>query len=492
MKAARVVCSAYVVLGVAAIAACHDSPVTPIVTPPSDLPTPSAVDAVVPESPDNVLSAHIFFTTSTAADSVRVTFTENGGATLTTPVHAGKSGRDTIDVLGLKPTTKYSYQVDAITSGEVRSSSIASFTTGELPADLADVKMATISGTASRYAVTGVQTPSGGYAVAFDNSGSVVWYHDFTSTGLQVSDVMIQPNGNYTAFIGNTSGFQALQGYYVEFTPGGREVRTYHAPTGYYMDDHEIRLTGEGSAFRAHYITYSIQTQDLTYMGGQSNVALAGHQIVRQNDAGVVDFNWDAWDKIEPDEWLGDDAAKQTRTATDFDHPNAISFDNDGNYIISWRNLNQIMAIDSKTGDILWRLGGANGQYEFVNDPLGGFSKQHSPKILPNGNLLVYDNGTEHNPQETRVVEYKLDHEAQKATMVWEYHHDPAIYTPFVGWVERLANGNTWVGFSLAGRAVEVSPAGTVVWESQLKVNGANGSVYRLLPVASLYQYIAP
>jgi len=491
MRLARVVPTAGLVLSVAAIAACHDSPVTPTPILP-DPPTPSAVDAVAPVAPENVLSAHIFFTTTSAPDSVRVTLRENGGSIFTTPFRTGKSGADTIDVLGLMPATKYSYQVDAITGGSQRSSTVSSFTTGDLPADLADVKMATISGTASRYAVTGVQTASGGYAVAFDNSGAIVWYHDFTSTGLQVSDVMMQPNGNFTAFIGNTSGFQALQGYYAEFTPGGREVRTYSAPSGYYMDDHEIRLTGEGTDMRAHYITYSIESQDLTYMGGQSNVALAGHQIVRQNDAGLVEFNWNAWDRIEVDEWLGDDAAKQTRTATDFNHPNAISFDNSGNYIISWRNLNQIMAIDSQTGDILWRLGGANGQYDFVNDPLGGFSKQHSPKILPNGNLLVYDNGTEHSPQETRVVEYKLDHLAKTATMVWQYHHDPAIYTAFVGWVERLANGNTWVGFSLAGRAVEVSPAGAVVWESQLKVNGSNAFVYRLLPVASLYHYVAP
>lgn len=491
MRIARIVSSACVVVGAAAIAACHDSPVS-IVVPPDEPSAPSAVDAVAPAPPENVLSAHVFFTMTSAPDSVRVTFTENRGSTFTTPFRIGKSGADTIDVVGLKPATKYSYQVDAVTGGAQRSSTVLSFITGDLPSDLADVKMATISGTASRYAVTGVQTVSGGYAVAFDNSGTIVWYHDFTSTGLQVSDVMMQPNGNFTAFIGNTSGFQALEGYYVEFTPGGREVRTYRAPSGYYMDDHEIRLTGEGTAMRAHYITYSIESQDLTYMGGLPNVALAGHQIVRQNDAGLQVFNWNAWDRIEPDEWLGDDATKQTRTATDFDHPNAISFDNSGNYIISWRNLNQIMAIDSQTGDILWRLGGANGEYEFVNDPLGGFTKQHSPKILPNGNLLVYDNGTDHSPQETRVVEYKLDHEAKTATMVWQYHHDPPIYTAFVGWVERLANGNTWVGFSLAGRAVEVTPAGAVVWESQLKVNGANGSVYRLLPVASLYHYVAP
>ena len=490
MRIARAGPYVLAVLSVAALAACHDSPVSP--PPNTEHPTPSEIDAQAPAAPDNVLSAHVSFTMTAAPDSVRVSFTENGGATFTTPFRTGKLGADTIDVLGLRPLTKYTYQVDAVTDGTQLSSKTATFTTSDLPADLADVKMANISGTASRLAVTGVQTASGGYAVAFDNTGAIVWYHDFTATGLQVSDVMMQPNGNFTAFIGNTSGFQALDGYYVEFTPGGREVRTYRAPSGYYMDDHEIRLTGEGSTFRAHYITYNIDTEDLTDIGGQSNVALAGHQIVRQNDAGLIEFRWNAWDKIGLNEWVGDENTKATRTATDFDHPNAISFDNNGNYIISWRNLSQIMAIDPQTGNVLWRLGGLTGEYQFVNDPLGGFTKQHSPKILPNGNLLLYDNGTDHSPQETRAVEYKLDPVAKTATMVWEYHHTPAIYTAFVGWVERLANGNTWVGFSLAGRAVEVTPAGEVVWESQLKVNGADGSVYRLLPVASLYRYVAP
>ena len=461
-------------------------------SPPPEPGSPTAVEALTPTAPDNVLSAQVSFSITTAPDSVRVSYQESSGQPQATQSRLGKIGSDTIFVLGLKAATTYTYQVDAFTGNVLRSSSSSTFKTGDLPADLADVQMQKLSGSTSNYAVTGVQTESGGYAVAFDPSGTIVWYHSFITTGLQVSDVMMQPNGNFTAFIGNTSGFQPLEGYYVEFTPGGKEVQTYRANTGFYVDDHEIRLTGSGSTKKAHYLTFSIRPLDLTEIGGLSEVATAGHQIVRQDAAGSREFTWDAWDRIGVDEWIGDDNAKQTRSATDFDHPNAISFDNNGNYIVSWRNLDQIMAIDPQSGNILWRLGGAEGQYQFVNDPLGGFTKQHSPKILPNGNLLVYDNGTDHSPQETRAVEYKLDHSAHTATLVWEYHHDPAIYTGFVGWVERLASGKTWVGFSLAGRAVEVDAAGAVTWEAQLKINGANGSVYRLLPVASLYAYITP
>ena len=44
----------------------------------------------------------------------------------------------------------------------------------------------------------------------------------------------------------------------------------------------------------------------------------------------------------------------------DYDHPNAIGFDRDGNYIVSWRNLGQVTKIDAQTGQVLWRLGGAD------------------------------------------------------------------------------------------------------------------------------------
>lgn len=476
--------------GIVVASACHDSPIAPQKE--VSVLVSVSVTAQTPAPPANVLSAVVTFTTTAAPDSVRVSFQTSGGQPQTTPYRAGRLGADTIDVLGLKASTTYQYQVDIYSGGTLRSSTAASFTTADLPADLQDVTMEKVSGSASRYAATGVPTASGGYAVVFDTAGVIVWYHDFVSTGLPVSDVMMQPNGNFTAFLGTTSGSQAAQGYYVEVTLAGDEVHTYRASSGFYMDDHEIKLTGSGATKKATYITYDIRPTDLTDIGGLPSVALAGHQIVREDATGTREFTWDAWNNIDFDEWIGDDGTKSTKAATDYDHPNAVSFDPDGNYIVSWRNLNQIMAINSQSGQVMWRIGGIKGDYEFVNDPLGGFTKQHSAKILPNGNLLVYDNGTEHDPQETRAVEYRLDHVAKTATMVWQYHHDPPIYTAFVGWVERLASGNTWVGFALAGRVVEVDPGGNVVWESQLKVNGANGSAYRILPITSLYGFAAP
>lgn len=492
MDVRRVVAVGCVAAGVALAAGCGTEIIDPVPVP-LVVPIATSLKAVAPDAPDNVLSARIIFEVPTAPDSIRISYQEAGGKTLNSPAQAGHAGTDTITLLGLKPSATYSYLATSYKGGVSKSSESASFTTASLPADLAPFKLEIVSGSAGLYTATGTQANNGSaYAVIFDSMGAIAWYHSFATGGLQVSNVMMQPNGNITAFIGNTSGFQPLPGYYVEVTPQGEEIRKYEALNGFYMDDHEFRLSGTGIDMKASYFTFDLRDTDLTSLGGSESVQLAGHQLVRRSVVGGLEFVWSAWDNIGIDEWLGDEGPKATRNPTDFDHPNAFSFDPSGNYVVSWRNLDQISDIDASTGKVLWRIGGAKGDYTFVGDPDNGFRKQHSPKILSNGNLLVYDNGTGKDQQETRAVEYKLDHTAKTATMVWEYRHNPAIYTGFVGWVDRLANGNTWVAFALAGRTVIVSPSGTVVWESQLKVGDNNGTVYRLIPVASLYGYFPP
>lgn len=462
-------------------AACSDrNPAAPATTVATAPPEFRAAADVIPVS---AVSAQVAFAVD-LADSARVVYRAIGVPSDATPFRTAASvaHADTVLLLGLRPGTDYECWVEATGPGGTRTSTVTTFRTGDLPDPLVGMRLDPLSGGMPRYALTGF----GSFAVAFDSSGSVVWYKDFTSTGLPVSNVLRQPNGNFTAFLGTSTGWQPVPGYYVEFTPSGDIVRTYAAPSGTYVDDHDLQLTGQGAAMRAHLFTYSVRDLDMTEFGGGSDVSVAGHQIVRTDAAGHVEFFWDAWAHLTPDEWLGDADAKQ-RASTDYDHPNALTFDQTGNYVVSWRNLNQVMAIDSRTGDILWRLGGMKSDFQFVGDAAGGFSKQHSVKVLANGNLLVYDNGTDHDPQETRVAEYRLDAAAKTATLVWEYHHDPAIYTPFVGWVERLANGDTWIAYANVGRVVEVDPGGHVVWESQLHYYGANAPAYRIVPVATLY-----
>ncbi|GJM43269.1 MAG: hypothetical protein DHS20C21_01110 [Gemmatimonadota bacterium] len=91
------------------------------------------------------------------------------------------------------------------------------------------------------------------------------------------------------------------------------------------------------------------------------------------------------------------------------------------------------------------------------SDPQG----QHDPRILANGNLLLFDNRLEFD--ESVVVE--MDPATGEA--VWEYRGTELLpfHSRTCGAASRLANGNTLITESDGGRALEVTPDGAIVWE---------------------------
>jgi hypothetical protein len=78
------------------------------------------------------------------------------------------------------------------------------------------------------------------------------------------------------------------------------------------------------------------------------------------------------------------------------------------------------------------------------------------------------------------------------ATLVWEYRDAAAVYTPFLGSVQRLQDGGTLVGWGGVGLATWVGSGGTVLWEGRLLLDGQPGSFYRMIAIPSLYEYQRP
>jgi hypothetical protein len=441
---------------------------------------PTLGDVSVDANTNNALSL-IISAPSTGADSARVQYSEPGGQTFFTPFYPVTSSDIKIPVLDLKPVTGYTFAIEARGSGGRTVSIVAPGNTGVLPASLQRVKVA----------VTGQSTPGYtlfaiwelGTALAVDSTGRIVWYRQFpVTTNQRIDDAELQPNGHYTSFLGTSSGWQPDSGTFIEYTPDGSIVHNWAIPLPLYTDEHEFLLTDDGA--RAHFFTYDIRQVDLSAFGGSPTARVAGHTITRMRSDGTIEFKWNAWDRIPISAWApaGD--------GTDFDHLNSLTIDEDGNYVVSVRNLNQVRKINSSSGDAIWTVG-QNAPYTFVNDPLNGFTLQHSVRMLSNGHMLLYDNGSNHAVKESRAVEYSLDHQAQTATLVWEYRHTPAIYTAIMGYVQRLTNGNTIVSFSQAGVINEVSPGGQRLWEATVMVDGTvvNTQFYRARRISSLYQY---
>jgi hypothetical protein len=96
---------------------------------------------------------------------------------------------------------------------------------------------------------------------------------------------------------------------------------------------------------------------------------------------------------------------------------------------------------------------------------------QHDIRRLKNGNITIFDGGDAERRKYSRAVEYEIDEENKTATKVWEYRKSPDIYSPNMGSVQRLDNGNTLICWGLASMTpdiplfTEVDPEGNIVAE---------------------------
>jgi hypothetical protein len=464
----------------AALSACSDSPSEPPLSP--------TVTATASANPNNVLSALVDVQT-TSVDSVRVVVGSGAAVVALTPWFPSTAASMRVPVLGLRKLTSYSLTVEARGLGKTATSSPIAFTTADLPDPLGLIRVRTVTGIPTPgYMLTASDVGSTTYAMAFDSTGTLVWYRIFPNPDLSVSFSQ-QKNGNYTIYLGVSQGWQPGPGKFVEFTPAGDVVREWTPPDGSYVDGHDIILTTDAQTNQpvAHFFTYTIRTTDATSVGGSAAAPVAQHSLIRERQTGAPEIIWNSWDHFALSDWV----ITPRFGPFDVDHPNSLDIAPDGNYIVSWRNVSEITKINATTGAAIWRLGGLHNQFTFINDPFNGPSGQHYVRMTPQGTLLVYDNGVLHSPSQTRAVEYRLDETAKTATMVQQFKHTPLIFTPVVGTAQRLANGNTFVGYGTEARATEFAPDASVVWEGRLEAN-IPVSFYRLEKAYSLYYFSTP
>ena len=177
-------------------------------------------------------------------------------------------------------------------------------------------------------------------------------------------------------------------------------------------------------------------------------------------------FQWRSWDHFEITDA---DSVDLSLGVIDYCHGNAIEIDYDGNLLLSSRNMSEVTKINRTTGEKIWRLGGKNNQFTFLNDSIK-FSYQHAIRRTAAGTFTLFDNGNFHNPKVSRAVEYSINESARTCTRIWEYRNDPPIYSFAMGYVERLPNGNTSISWGFSNITyTEVTPSGQKAYEFSLE-----------------------
>ena len=190
----------------------------------------------------------------------------------------------------------------------------------------------------------------------------------------------------------------------------------------YWMDNHEFQLLLNGNALLG---VRAYRTVDLSQIiEGGSPVAQVEDYIIQEIDQNKnIVFEWNSADYFELTDAPHIDLTSQHIY---YVHANAIEIDTDGNILLSSRHMDEITKIDRQTGDIIWRLGGVNNEFTFLNDSLDfqhsiptPFCYQHDIRRLTNGNITIYDNGNYKHPKYLGMVEYKLDELNMTATLTW-------------------------------------------------------------------------
>jgi len=300
------------------------------------------------------------------------------------------------------------------------------------------------------------QAGVGVYLLILDGQGQLVYYQPMSSA-LNAYDFKAQPNGRLSYFSQKDSAYYVMDSHY-------QTIETYQAGNGYTTDLHDLQFLPNGNALL---MAYDAETVDMSQIvaGGKPDAVVTGLIIQELDPSRNVVFQWRSWDHVA----YSDTTSSLTEPTIDLVHGNAIALANDGNLLLSSRNLSEITKISLKTGEVLWRLGGKANQFTFVNDQ--PFAFQHDIRQLPNGDLTLFDNhGSAQTAAPSRGVEYRMDEVRKTVTKVWEYQPSTPqpIFGMFMGDVQRLADGNTFLDWGAASN----SPGYQFVTMNEVDPNG--------------------
>jgi hypothetical protein len=113
--------------------------------------------------------------------------------------------------------------------------------------------------------------------------------------------------------------------------------------------------------------------------GTEYNCRMYADYLVEMTTNGRCVWEWRSWEHVEPEEFpiVNLEAARSEWT-----HGNAVVELADGDLLLRFQLTSTVVIVDQRSGAVVRKIG----------PPL--LNNQHTPSLLPNGNILIFDNGT--------------------------------------------------------------------------------------------------
>ncbi len=312
-----------------------------------------------------------------------------------------------------------------------------------------------------------------GYTFFATMYGKDAWLIDMRGEVVQHWEMKHMP-GPYGRLLDNGNvlwqgrGPNAIEGFggnateLVEVDWDGNEVWRYDDP----WLNHDFLRLGNGNTLINRYVEVPEHIA-AKVRGGVAGTELDGkiyscsfQEITPDKE---VVWEWKHYEHLDPDT----DVLCPLCPRSIWGYTNAMDIMPNGDIVFTLRYLNTLAILDRKTGEITWRWG-----------PKHSIGHPHHCSVLPNGNILLFDNGfhrkpyigsdLEISPAGISEEEYSAILEINPKTdeIEWDYRdRQNLFYTPVCGGTQRLPNGNTLVCESTKGRFFEVTPEKEIVWE---------------------------
>ena len=310
-----------------------------------------------------------------------------------------------------------------------------------------------------------------------DNSGQPVWFLPLATEVAQNFRVQTYRGKPVLTWYEGPTG-STYGGSCVIYDSGYRELKRVRGGNGYSCDLHEFLITERGTALLS---IYNSVTTNLTSIGGPASGQVT-EGIIQELDIEKrkVLFEWHSLDHVAVNESYR--ATPDGSGNIDYFHLNSIGVDADDNLLVSARHTSTIYKLDRKTGNIIWRLGGMNSDFQM--GPGATFNFQHDVRHHTDGTYTLFDNGATGTGSLavepiSRPLRLRLDLDAMTASLVQTYETTTPRLATALGNLQQQPNGGVFVGWGAAGAFSEFAPNGTVLFDATFPAGVESYRAYR-------------
>src|SRR5579875_2670740 len=246
-----------------------------------------------------------------------------------------------------------------------------------------------------------------------------------------------------------------------------RTVARITGKDGWVITLHEMVIKGDLA-----FVTVNRNVpRNLSAEGGVDNGVIVDSGVQAYDlRTGRLVATWDALKHISPRE-----SRVQPPTngfPWDAYHINSISLQPHDEMLISMRNTSAVYLVSMRTGRVIWTLGGKDS--DFTIPAPDRFSWQHDAQLHHGDVLTLFDDhccditgAGVYLPATapSRGLELRLDPAAHTVTRLGVYSHGVTFHSEYMGNVQRLPNGDTFVGWGEVPFLSEFDRRGDLIFD---------------------------